>query len=587
MKNLDQFLPFLKWGKLYNRSIFGNDLIAAVIVTIMLIPQSLAYALLAGLPPQVGLYASILPLVGYAVFGTSQALAVGPVAIVSLLTAVAAGQLAVQGSPEYLMVAILLALISGFMLIILGVLRAGFMTNFISHPVISGFITASAIIIIASQLKHILGVSSSGHNLIEIVSSLIPQLQNTNSTTLLIGGLSMGFLFWVRGNLKSLLLKTGLSIACVKIVTKISPIVVVIVSILCVDRLGLVNDGIKIIGEIQPSLPPIAIPTFDMNLWTSLLGSSAIIAIVGYVESISVAQTLAAKRHLRIDPNQELLGLGLANITAAFSGGYPVTGGLSRSAINFNAGAETPAAGIYTAFGVAGATLFLTPLIYFLPIATLAATIIVAVSSLVDLAAIRRAWTYSKSDFAVMFTTIIATLASGVEVGILTGVAISLIIFLFHSARPHFAVVGQVGDTEHFRNEDRHVVKTNAEVLTIRVDESLYFANAQYLEDVIYNLVRDKPATQHLILMCSAINDIDFSALEKLEAINECLDKTKIKFHLSEVKGPVMDKLSRSRFIQDLTGNVFLSQYDALQTLSNMSSDTRQHISICNKNTLK
>ncbi|GHA92428.1 sodium-independent anion transporter [Algimonas arctica] len=567
---LSKYFPILDWGRHYRGDTFVNDGIAAVIVTIMLIPQSLAYALLAGLPPQVGLYASILPLVAYAIFGTSRTLAVGPVAVISLMTAVAAGKLAAQGSPEYLAVAILLALISGIMLTVMGLFRLGFIANFLSHPVISGFITASGILIAVSQLKHILGVNASGHNILEMGQALISKLAETNMPTLAIGVISTLFLFWVRKGFKPLLMKLGLPERLAGIGTKVGPVIAVVVSILAVFSLGLADEGVKIVGDIPKGLPPLTVPEFDLGLWRSLLASSLIIAIIGFVESISVAQTLASKRRQRIDPDQELIGLGTANIAGAFSGGYPVTGGFARSAVNFDAGAETPAAGAFTAIGIALATLFLTPLLYFLPIATLAATIIVAVLSLVDIKSIKQAWAYSKSDFAAMMVTIVLTLTLGVEVGVMSGVAISIAIYLFRSSRPHFAIVGQVPDTDHFRNIERHKVQTNPRLVTVRIDESLYFANARFMEDAIYDLALDKPELEHVILMCSAVNDIDLSALESLEAINERLKTVNIKFHLSEVKGPVMDKLKRSHLLQDLTGEVFLSQIDAIrQTIGN------------------
>ena len=566
-----KYLPILDWGRRYKGDTFVNDGIAAVIVTIMLIPQSLAYALLAGLPPQVGLYASILPLVAYAIFGTSRAMAVGPVAVISLMTAVAAGKIAAQGSPEYIAVALLLALISGLMLLVMGLLRLGFIANFLSHPVISGFITASGILIAVSQLKHILGIESSGHNLIEMLQALLSNLPQTNIPTVIIGMISTAFLFWVRGNLKPLLMKLGVSERLSTIGTKIGPVIAVVVAIVAVASLGLASQGVKIVGDIPKGLPALSVPEFDLALWRSLLASSLIIAVIGFVESISVAQTLAAKRRQRIDPDQELIGLGAANIAGAFSGGYPVTGGFARSAVNFDAGAETPAAGAMTAIGIALATLFLTPLLYFLPIATLAATIIVAVLSLVNIADIREAWIYSKADFAAMMATIVLTLTIGVEAGVLSGVVLSIALFLFRSSRPHFAVVGQVRDSEHFRNIARHDVITNPRVLTLRIDESLYFANARYMEDAVYDLIFDKTEIEHVILMCSAVNDIDLSALESLEAINERLKTADIKFHLSEVKGPVMDRLEKSHLLGELTGSVHLSQLDAIKATSGTS----------------
>ena len=319
----------------------------------------------------------------------------------------------------------------------------------------------------------------------------------------------------------------------------------------------------KIVGDVPTGLPPLSLPSFSMDLWSSLIVSAVVISIIGFVESVSVAQTLAAKKRQRIDPDQELIGLGAANIGAAFTGGFPVNGGFSRSVVNYDAGASTPAAGAYTAIGLGVASLFLTPLIFHLPKATLAATIIVAVLSLVDFSILKKTWKYSKSDFTAVAITMAMTLTVGVELGVTTGVAISILIHLFKTSRPHMAIVGQVPGTEHYRNVLRHEVIVDQSVLTIRVDESLYFANTRALEDHVYDEVAKQSDLKHVILMCSAVNAIDMSALESLEAINERLDLGGVSFHLSEVKGPVMDGLKGSGFLDHLTGRVFLSQHQA------------------------
>ena len=561
-------VPAIAWLKRYRGRELSADLVAAVIVTIMLIPQSLAYAMLAGLPAQVGLYASILPLVAYALFGSSRALAVGPVAVVSLLTAAAVSRVAEPGTADYMGAAVALALLSGLMLVAMGLLRLGFLANLLSHPVISGFITASGILIAASQLGHILGVATEGHTLIAILGSLGTNLAATNPWTLLVGAGATGFLFWVRGNLKPLLRdRLRLPAFAADILTKAGPVAAVIVTTAAVALFDLEARGVAVVGAIPEGLPPLTVPPMDLDLWGSLATSALLISVIGFVESISVAQTLAAKKRQRVDANQELTGLGAANVAAAFSGGFPVTGGFSRSVVNFDAGAETPMAGVFTAGGIALTALFLTPLFQNLPKATLAATIIVAVLSLVDLGAIRRTFVYSKLDFAAMAATILVVLGVGVEAGVVAGVAVSVALFLWRTSRPHMAVVGQVPGTEHFRNVERHDVVTSETVLTVRVDESLYFANARYLEDRIYDLVARRPQLAHVVLMCPAVNLIDASALESLEAINARLRDAGVTFHLSEVKGPVMDRLRRSDFLAELTGEVFLSQYRAMEAL--------------------
>jgi SulP family sulfate permease len=561
-------MPVLDWGRTYGRESLSSDLLAAVIVTIMLIPQSLAYALLAGLPPEAGLCASILPLVAYTVFGTSRALAVGPVAVISLMTASAAGEIAQQGSIDYATVTILLAFMSGLLLTLMGVFRLGFVANFLSHPVISGFITASGLIITASQLKHILGIRAEGENLAALVGGLATHIGETNVPTLIIGVASTAFLFWSRTRLKPSLVARGWRPRPADMLSKAAPVAAVAITTFLAWALALPEQGVRIVGQIPQGLPPLTLPSADLSLWRQLAASAVLISLIGFVESISVAQTLAARKRQRIIPNQELIGLGAANIAASLSGGYPVTGGFSRSVVNSDSGAETPAAGAFTAAGIVLAALVLTPLLYFLPQATLAATIIVAVLSLVDLGALRRTWDYSRSDFAAMAATIGVTLLLGVERGILAGIALSLALHLWRTSKPHFAIVGQVPGTEHFRNIKRHQVAISDEVITIRVDESLYFPNARFLEDTVAGIAADCPRLKHLVLMCPAVNHIDASALESLEAINRHLKLAGVTFHLSEVKGPVLDRLKRSHLLDELTGEVFLSQYQAIRTLA-------------------
>jgi len=565
---LSLYFPILSWGRDYSRANLSNDLVAALIVTIMLIPQSLAYALLAGLPPEAGLYASIVPIMLYAVFGTSRALAVGPVAVVSLMTAAALSNIVEQGTMGYGVAALSLAGLSGVILLAMGLFRLGFIANFLSHPVIAGFITASGIIIAASQLKHLLGIDAEGHNLLELVVSLVRHLTETNWITAIIGVLATGFLFWVRKGLKPLLERFGLSSNLTGVLVKTGPVAVVVATTLAVWAFGLADKGVRIVGAVPQSLPPFTLPSFSPDLLGQLLLPAFLISIIGFVESISVAQTLAAKKRQRIDPDQELIGLGAANIGASLTGGFPVTGGFSRSVVNFDAGADTPAAGAFTAVGLAIAALALTPLIYFLPKATLAATIIVAVLSLVDFSILKRSWTYSKADFAAVLATILMTLGLGVEIGVSAGVGLSILLHLYKSSKPHIAEVGQVPGTEHYRNVLRHDVITDPAIVTLRVDESLYFANARFLEDKIQNRVAKDKKIRHVILQCSAINEIDLSALESLEAINQRLHEMDVQLHLTEVKGPVMDRLKREHFLSEMTGQVFLSQFEAVKNLT-------------------
>jgi len=568
MKKLSRYLPALDWGRTYNSHAFSNDMIAAVIVTIMLIPQSLAYALLAGLPPEAGIYASIAPIILYAIFGTSRALAVGPVAVVSLMTAAAVGQVAEAGTMGYAMAALSLAMLSGAMLLFLGIFRLGFLANFLSHPVIAGFITASGILIAASQFKHIIGVQASGHTLVEMVISLVEHLGQINPITVVIGVSATAFLFWVRKGLKPRLLAMGMAPRMADIAQKAGPVAAVVVTTLATWAFGLADHGVAIVGDVPQSLPPLTLPDLSPTLLGQLFVPALLISIIGFVESISVAQTLAAKKRQRINPDQELIGLGAANLGAAFTGGYPVTGGFARSVVNFDAGAETPAAGAYTAVGLAIAAVALTPLVFFLPKATLAATIIVAVLSLVDLSILKKTWGYSFADFAAVAATIVLTLGFGVETGVSAGVILSILLHLYKTSRPHVAEVGLVPGTQHFRNINRHKVETADSLLTIRIDESLYFANARFLEDLVLDRVVEDCPIKDVVLMCSAVNEIDMSALETLEALNTRLSDMGVRLHMSEVKGPVTDRLKRSHFLDELSGELFLSQYDAWVKLS-------------------
>jgi sulfate permease, SulP family len=569
---LSRYLPVLSWGKTYSAAQLSDDLLAATVVMVMLVPQSLAYAMLAGLPPEMGLYASILPLMAYTLFGTSKALSVGPVAIISLMTAAAISRLPTTDPAEIVAAAGLLAMMSGLFLILMGALRLGFFANFLSHPVIVGFITASGILIALGQLPNIIGVAASGQSLPQLLPALLNALslalENPNWPTLLVGSLTLVYLFWARSSLATLLQKAGLSARIAVIMSRLSPIVAVAATTGAAWYFRLDQQGLALVGTVPTGLPGLQMPVLSLDLWSALAGSAALIAILGFVESVSVAQGLAAKRRERIDPDQELIGLGASNVAASVAGGFPVAGGFARSVVNFDAGAATPAAGFFAAVLIAMATFFLMPVLAWLPKATLSATIIVAVWSLVDFSIVKKAWHYSRADFLAVTATIVVTLLVGVEAGVASGIMVSILVHLYKSSRPHVAIVGEVPGTEHFRNVLRHKVVTHAHILSLRVDESLFFANTRYLEDLIYKEVAERPALKHVILMCSAVNEIDLSALESLEVINTRLSDQGIALHLSEVKGPVMDALQKTHLLEALTGQVYLSQHQAVAALS-------------------
>ena len=569
--NLTKFLPsipLLEWSRRYDRETLISDLVAALIVTVMLIPQSLAYALLAGLPPEVGLYASVAPLILYAIFGTSRVLAVGPVAVVSLMTAAAIGEHAAIGTPAYWAFAITLAFMSGVILLLMGLLRLGFLAHFLSHPVISGFISASGLLIAASQIKTLMGVSAQGHNFIDLVVSLVQQIPYADLLTLTVGVGATIFLFWIRKGLKPLLVRCGFQSRTADVLAKTGPVAAIVLTTFLTWFFQWQTQGLKIVGAVPQGLPPLTLPVWDLALWKALAVPALLISVVGFVESVSVGQTLAAKRRQRIAPNQELVALGASNVSAALTGGFPVTGGFARSVVNFDAGAKTPAAGIYAAMGITLASLFLTPALYYLPQATLSATIVVAVLSLLDFSIFKKTWRYSKADFVAVLATLLVTLSFGVELGLVTGVGVSLALYLYRTSRPHIAEVGLVPGTEHFRNIMRHEVGTQPTVLGLRIDESLYFANSRVLEDHVNDCVASHPQLAHVVLQCSAVNSIDASALESLEAIDSRLRDSGILLHLSEVKGPVMDRLKHTHFLRDLSGKVYLTHYQAVQDLS-------------------
>lgn len=568
---IKQYLPILNWLPGYDRQAFSSDGMAGLIVAIMLVPQGMAYALLAGLPPEIGLYASILPLIMYGLLGSSRALAVGPVAIVSLMVASTVGAMAESGSPDYLVAAIMLAALSGVFLLGMGLLRLGFLVNFLSHPVISGFTSAAALVIGFSQLKHLLGFNiPRSHLITETIHHAITHISQLNPVTFAIAAFSLALLLFWKNKVPGLLKASGVPEGLANPLSKAGPLVAVVITTVSVWLFGLNgSNGVAIVGDIPAGLPPLTVPSFDLELARELLPAAILISLVGFLESVSVAKSLAAKKRQKIDANQELVALGAANIGAALTSGYAVTGGFSRSMVNFTAGAVTPLASIITAALIALTVVLFTPLLYFLPKATLAAIIVVAVASLIDFKTFKDSWAYNKADAVSLVSTFVAVLTLGVEIGIVVGAAISIALYLWRTSRPHMAVVGRVGDTEHFRNVLRHDVKTHPELLMVRVDESLYFANTAYLEDEIMARVADQPEINHLVLIMNAVNFIDASALETLETLVEQLRDSGVTVHLSEVKGPVMDCLNRVDFTHHIgEGKVYLSTHQAVEDLT-------------------
>ena len=554
------------WLSGYGPKTFSADLVAAVVVTILLVPQSLAYALLAGLPPEVGIYASILPLVAYVIFGSSRHLTVGPTAVVSLITAAA---IATLPEGQRVVGAAALALMVGGFLVVLSVFKAGTIMNFVSRPVVQAYITGAALLIIASQLKHILGVAGEGRTFLSILSSLRGHISATNVTAVTLGVSVIVFLLLAKRYGAWMIYKTGVGKDWSRLLARTAPVLAVgatiaVTAVLQLDR----NTGLRVVGDIPGGLPMIALPQLSMQAWMEMVVIAMVVGLVAFVDSMTIAQTLSAKARERVDSNRELMALGVSNMTAGLSGAYPVNGSLSRSIVNFTAGAKTPAAGLLTAGFMTLAALFLTPVLKHLPLATLAALIIVACFSLIDFKSLWRTWVYSRADGITAIATFFAVLLLGVQWGVLVGVILAMALHIRTTLEPHIAEVGRFPGTEHYRDASRFIVETEEEVKTLRIDESLYYANARYLEDTVAKVVSEHPKLKDLVLMCPAVNRIDASALDSLFEINRRLQSAGVNLHLSELHSHVRDRLYRSNFLDELTGQVFMSQHLAMETLA-------------------
>jgi SulP family sulfate permease len=563
-----------RWLATYDRGKGAQDLVAGLVVTMLLVPQSLAYAMLAGLPPHVGMYASILPLVAYAALGSSMTLSVGPVAVASLMTASAVAPLAAAGTAEYVLLAMLLALMGGVALLLLGLLRMGFVANLLSHPVISGFVTGSALLIALGQLKPLLGIPAKGETALELLVSLLAGANELHVPTAVLGLASLLALWVSRRYLAEGLRFAGVGAKSADIVAKLAPMVVVLLAIGAVVAFALdTSTGVAVVGSIPAGLPAFTLTLPSLGQLQALAVPAVMIALIGFVESVSVAQSLAIKRGERINPDAELRGLGVANLASAVSGGFPVTGGFARSVVNFAAGARTPLAGVIAAVLMGVVLLGLTGLFERLPLAVLAATIIIAVVGLVDIATLRHAWRYDRADAVAWLVTALGVLGLGVEVGVGLGVAMSIGTFLWRASRPHIAVVGRVGDSEHFRNERRFAVTTYPGLLLIRVDESLFFANVAAVLRRIEEEIELRGDVRHLVLDLSSVSHIDLTAVEALQRLHTDLRERGIDLHLAEVRGPVMDRLAQTGLPQNLAHRPFLNLHEAAGSLRRRSGE--------------
>jgi SulP family sulfate permease len=545
--------PILEWLPRYDRVQLRGDLSAGLTVGVMLVPQGMAYAMLAGLAPIHGLYAVTLPLLIYAIFASSRHLAVGPVAMVSLLTAAGIGALAPASPQEYLLYAVTLAFLVGLIQFGMGALRLGFLVNFLSHPVISGFTSAAAIIIGLSQFKHLLRVElPNTENVLEMIAAVAANIGQTHLPTLAIG--LAGILLITQGKKIHRAMPSAL--------------IAVVLGIVTVWSLGLAGRGIRIVGEAPGGLPGWSSPTFDLGVWSSLLPAALTISLVGFMESFAVAKAMQAKhKNYQVKANQEFKALGLANLGAAFVQAYPVTGGFSRTAVNEQAGARTSMASIFSAGLIILTLLFLTPLFYYLPNAILAAVVLVAVAGLVDIRTPRHLWREDKSDFWMLLATFAVTLTLGIETGIGAGVALSLAMVIYRSTRPHIAVLGRVPNSDFYRNLSRFDnLEEREDIAIVRLDGPLYFANLVYIKDKLDEIVAAKGSPLKLfIINADSINHVDSSALLALKDwIDEFQDRD-IAVFFTGLIGPVRDTFARSGMTEFLGADkFFLSNQQAV-----------------------
>lgn len=553
------------WLLQYQPQWFGGDLRSAVFATLLLIPQSLAYAALAGLPPHIGLYASMLPAIAYALFGSSPVLSVGPVAILGLMTASALTPLALDSS-QYIQAASLLAILSGIFLLAFGTLRLGALAHLLSHPVISGFISGAAVLIIIGQLRPLLGIHASGDNALHLLGNIGSQLQSALPLTTAIGISTLLLLavarLWLPGWLKRL----GLSTQTAVLLARSLPMMLVMAGGLLTGLMHWQHQ-IAVVGTVPSGLPMPSLPLQALPLLSSLLLPALFIALIGFVESIAIASTMAARSKQTINPDRELFGLGAANIGSALSGGLPVTGSFARTAITVEGGARSALSGILAALMVGMVLLWGSSLFAWLPLTVLAATIIVAVAALIDVDALKRAWQQDKLDAAALLGTFAGVLLFGVEPGIAIGIGLSLFTVIWRASHPHIAVIGRLPGTSHYRNVLHYPVETQDSLLMLRIDEDLFFGNAQLIEQRILQEWQKKPQAKHIVLMMSSVSHIDTTALEMLERLDSDIRTQGGKLHLAELKAFLLKPLERGHFLQQLSGQVFLTAAEAEQQL--------------------
>ncbi|EIC29415.1 MULTISPECIES: SulP family inorganic anion transporter [Methylomicrobium] len=562
------FLPIFGWLKTYSRSDLQGDAFASAITAILLVPQGIAYALLAGIPPQLGLYASILPPMLYALFGTSRTLSVGPVSIAAVMiaSALASPEISALHQPEQS--AVMLAAETGMILLLMALLRMGSLVNFISHPVLTGFTSGASILIVFSQLPPLLGLAK--FDCTWSLGCYADTVRTANPAAAATGFCALSLLILFGRPLTGLLKKTAMKPAWITAVSKCGPLLAVALGAAAVNRFDLHTDyRVATVGPIPAGLPALRFDMGDYAHWRLLLPYAVLIALVAYVESVAIAKAIANLKGEKIRPNQELFGLGAANIASALSGGMAVAGGFSRTMVNFSAGARTQLAMLAASGLVALALMFFSPYFAAIPKSVLAAIILVAITPLIRLKNIVDTWRYDASDGLAEGVTLLGVLVLGIEEGITLGIVLTLISYLRITSHPHIAVVGRIQGTEHFRNVKRHEVKTWRHLLLLRVDENLTFANVNYVEEFITDQLRRQPDIRHIVLIFASVSYIDSTALEVIEGLNDTLKNRNITLHLSEAKGPVLDKLQKTDFLGHLKpGKVFFRTQDAVNELA-------------------
>jgi len=564
---LTDWLPMLTWLKNYTRQDFNSDLLAGIITAILLVPQGIAYAILAGLPVQLGLYASIIPTICYALLGSSRTLSVGPVAVAAIMIASAlkTPELIALGNPAES--AVILSAETGLIMLVMALLRMGGLVNFISHPVLTGFTSGAAILIIVSQLPQFLGLTAPACSL--TFDCYADYFSHANLITLALGLGAFSTLFFFQKLLPYLLNLMAFKPNMINAISKCGPLMTVILATIAVSQFNLTAQHVAVVGQIPAGFPDINIHFGNFEKWRLLLTSSAFIALIAYVESVAIAKVVANLRSEKIAPNQELIALGLANIASSFSGGMPVAGGFSRTMVNFSAGARTQMAMLIAGSLLAVAVMFVSQWFTNIPKASLAAIIVIAIIPLVKLKNIIQTWHYDRGDGIAEVITLLGVVSLGIEKGITLGIVLTIASHLRKTSQPHIAVVGRIANTEHFRNIKRHQVQTWQHILLLRIDESITFANVNYIEEFLTKELIRQPNTSHIVLILTSVNDIDSTALDALEMLNASLKTANITLNLSEVKGPVLDKLEKTDFLKQLSpGKVFFRTQDAVNTLS-------------------